>query len=316
MRDVLFWIIPPVVGAIIGYVTNAVAIKMLFRPLKEIRFLGRRLPFTPGILPRERHKLAESIGRMVEQELLTSDVLRERLAKTEVREKIRETLGTYTDQMLARPLAYYVEESTENNTIARLVGVAVSDFVNSDVFNSFLDEIIMNWAMGAETASDTSSETIFPNEITLWLKSRFRDIGGMLVPTARDLIKNGLLKEIRNHARGEPSFYRRALEGVIAKYPGISLGEFISLGGVKKQKVDAFLAEKAADTLDENVEGALSSVDVKVLVSDRINSLDMLRVEKIVLDVMAGQLKWINFFGAILGALIGFVQVLLSLFTG
>jgi uncharacterized membrane protein YheB (UPF0754 family) len=54
---------------------------------------------------------------------------------------------------------------------------------------------------------------------------------------------------------------------------------------------------------------------VKVLVSDRIDSLDMLRVEKIVLDVMAGQLKWINFFGAILGALIGFIQVFLSLFT-
>jgi uncharacterized membrane protein YheB (UPF0754 family) len=41
----------------------------------------------------------------------------------------------------------------------------------------------------------------------------------------------------------------------------------------------------------------------------------MLRVEKIILDVMAGQLKWINFFGAILGALIGFSQVLLSLLT-
>ena len=316
MRDVLFWILPPVVGAIIGYVTNAVAIKMLFRPLNEIRLLGRRLPFTPGILPRERHKLADSIGRMVEQELLTSEVLRERLAKTEVREKIKDTLSSYTDQMLARPLAFYVEEKPENAPLAKLAGAAVSDFVNSEVFNSLLDEIIINWAMGKDSVPETSSDQLFPNEISLWLKSRFRDIGGMLVPTARDLIKSGLIKEIRNQALGEPSFYKRALDGIIEKYPGISLGEFISLGGVKKQKIDSFLAEKAADTLDENVEGALSSVDVKVLVSDRINSLDMLRVERIVLDVMAGQLKWINVFGAILGALIGFSQVLLSLFTG
>ncbi|MDR1803426.1 MAG: DUF445 family protein [Treponema sp.] len=323
MRDVLFWVIPPVVGAVIGYVTNAVAIKMLFRPLNEIRLLGRRLPFTPGILPRERHKLADSIGRMVEQELLTSEVLRERLAKTEVREKIKGTLCAYTDQMLAKPLSFYVEKKAETSFPGDDLPLAelVSDFVNSNVFDSFLEEIIKNWALGPETSSTRDSvyetiETTIGNEVSVWLKSRFRDIGGMLVPTARDLIKSGLVKEIRNHARGEPSFYRRALEGVIERYPGISLGEFISLGSVKKKTVDSFLAEKAADTLDENVEGALSSVNVKVLVSERIDSLDMLRVEKIVLDVMAGQLKWINVFGAILGALIGFVQVILSLFTG
>jgi len=317
MRDVLFWVIPPVVGAVIGYVTNAVAIKMLFRPLKEVRLLGKRVPFTPGILPRERHKLADSIGRMVEQELLTSEVLRERLARIEVREGIKDSLGAYTDKMLARPLSFYVEKKAETSFPGDDLPLAelVSDFVNSDVFDSFLEEIIKNWALGPESPS--SKDSVFETtDLSLWLKSRFRDIGGMLVPTARDLVKNGLVKEIRNHGRGEPSFYRRALEGIIEKYPGLTLGEFLSLGSAKKKTVDYFLAEKAADTLDENVDGALSSVNVKVLVSDRINSLDMLRVEKIVLDVMAGQLKWINFFGAILGALIGFVQVILSLITG
>jgi uncharacterized membrane protein YheB (UPF0754 family) len=93
------------------------------------------------------------------------------------------------------------------------------------------------------------------------------------------------------------------------------LREFLSLAKGNKQKADSFLALKAIETMDENMDRALSSVNVKVLVSDRINSLDMGRVEKIVLDVMAGQLKWINFFGAILGALIGFMEVLFSYFT-
>jgi uncharacterized membrane protein YheB (UPF0754 family) len=75
------------------------------------------------------------------------------------------------------------------------------------------------------------------------------------------------------------------------------------------------MANKAVDTLDDNIETALSTVNVQLLVSDRINSLEMMRVERIVLDVMAGQLKWINFFGAILGALIGILQVFLSFFT-
>ena len=298
------FIIPPLAGAIIGYVTNVVAIKMLFRPLKEIRLFGRRLPFTPGILPKERHKLAESIGRMVEQELITSEVLRERLKKSEVRENIKTTLGSYTDQILERPVSYWLEERSEEFPIREFL----NDFVNSEVFDSLLEHIIKNWIVGQSSSEEELN-------MSSWFKSRFRDFGALLVPPARNMIKNGLVREMKNQERGEGSSYRMAMEKAVEKYPGIKLKEFLSIGEQKKLRLDSLLAEKAADTLDENVEGALSSVNVRALVTDRINSLEMLRVEKIVLDVMAGQLKWINFFGAILGALIGFVQILLSYLT-
>ncbi|MDR2719020.1 MAG: DUF445 family protein, partial [Treponema sp.] len=85
MNRALLFIIPPVAGAIIGFVTNAIAIKMLFRPLREIRVFGLRLPFTPGILPRQRKRLAVSIGSMVERELLTAEVLRNRLANIDIK---------------------------------------------------------------------------------------------------------------------------------------------------------------------------------------------------------------------------------------
>jgi len=307
MTGHLFWVLPPLVGAIIGYVTNLVAIKMLFRPLREIRLFGLRLPFTPGILPRERAKLAESIGDMVQRELLTAGVLRERLAKTEVRENIGAAIGSYTTGMLQRPVSSWVEDSSQEENI-RLAEL-FSDFVNSEVFNSFLEEVIKEWAAKKIPPSGRSNDSF-----SSWLKSRVQDVGAMLIPAARDIIKGGLVREIKNQARGEPSLYRRALENILEKYPGITLKEFLSLSETKKSSIDSFLAEKAADTLDENIESALSSVNVKALVSDRINSLDMTRVEKIILDVMAGQLKWINFFGGVLGALIGFFQVILWLF--
>ena len=313
MKEILFWVLPPVAGAFIGYVTNAIAIKMLFRPLGEIRLFGLRLPFTPGILPRERHKLADSIGRMVEQELLTPEVVRERLARTEVREKMGSTLGGYTEQLLGRPLSGWVDGRSGNpaeapNPHDLPLAEIVKDFVNSEVFNFFLEEIIRNW-MGAGSSGEDEPG------MDSWLKSRFRDFGSLFVSPARDMIKNGLVREFKNQAQGEMPSFKRALEGIIEKYPGITLGEFLSLGQSKKKRLDTFLTDKAVDSLDENIEGALSSVDVKTLVSDRINSLDMLRVEKIILDIMAGQLKWINFFGAILGALIGFAEVLFTFFT-
>jgi len=300
MKDILFWVLPPIVGAIIGYTTNVVAIRMLFRPLREIRVSGIRVPFTPGILPKERHKLADSIGRMVEQELLTPGVIRERLARTEVRDKLSSTLGGFTEQMLDRPLSYWLEDRPDDFPISEIL----KDFVNSDVFDSFLEEIVKNWMLGKSESGENSGS---------WFKSRLRDFGSIFVPTATNLIKSGLVKEIRNHDRGEQSVYRRALETIIEKYPGITLGEFLSIAAPRKLRMDSFLAEKATDALDDNIEGALSSVNVKLLVSERIDSLDMLRVEKIILDVMAGQLKWIDVFGGLLGGLIGFVQVGLSL---
>ena len=303
MTGILFWLIPPIIGAFIGYITNAVAIKMLFRPLGEIRLFGLRLPFTPGILPKERGKLADSIGQMVERELLTPGVIRERLARTEVHEKIESTIGSYTDQLLERPLSYWLEDKGDDFPLPELL----KDFVNSDVFDSFLEEIIKNWILG--TPDEEAEDYYGPRP-----RFRFRDLGGIFIPAAKDLLKNGLIKEMKNQSQGKPSVYRSALDAVIEKYPNITTREFLSLGGIKKRRADSFLAEKALETMDDNIEGALSSVNVKVLVSDRINSLDMLRVERIILDVMAGQLKWINFFGAILGALIGLFQVLFTFF--
>ena len=316
LKKALYWIIPPLIGAIIGYVTNAVAIRMLFRPFKEIRIFGFRLPFTPGILPRKRHKLAESIGRMVEQELLTPGVLRERMAKNEVRGKLENTLSSYTDRLLERPLEHWLKDPNENSNedsndssnnefpIAELV----KDFVNGEVFDSFLREIIENLVLGP--SNNEESDDSFRQK----LKSGFRDIGGLFVPMARDYVKKGLIKEMNNTSQGKHSSYRRALENIIEKYPNITTREFLSLGESEKQIIDSYLATKTYETLDKNIDGALSTVNIQLLVMNRIDALEMPRVEKIILDVMAGQLKWINVFGAILGALIGLTQVLLSFF--
>ena len=71
---------PPVVGAFIGYLTNMVAIKMLFRPLRAWRVFGMRVPFTPGVIPSKREDLAINMGEMVGEHLLTSKEIGQALA--------------------------------------------------------------------------------------------------------------------------------------------------------------------------------------------------------------------------------------------
>ncbi|MCK4540796.1 MAG: DUF445 family protein, partial [Spirochaetales bacterium] len=86
------FVLPPLLGAVIGYVTNAIAIRMLFRPHREIRILGVKLPLTPGIIPKQRYDLAESLGKMVSRELLTADAISSHLENPELRSNIQSTI--------------------------------------------------------------------------------------------------------------------------------------------------------------------------------------------------------------------------------
>ncbi len=93
---VINYVVPPLVGALIGYFTNYVAIKMLFKPTKPYYLLGKKLPFTPGLIPSKREKLAEAIAKVVKENLLTEEVLRNRLNS----EEVKVTLANFVDSFL------------------------------------------------------------------------------------------------------------------------------------------------------------------------------------------------------------------------
>ncbi|MCY9010583.1 DUF445 family protein [Bacillus inaquosorum] len=67
------------IGAAIGAVTNHLAIQMLFRPYKAYYLFGKRVPFTPGLIPRRRDELAKQMGLMVVNHLLTPEGIKKRL---------------------------------------------------------------------------------------------------------------------------------------------------------------------------------------------------------------------------------------------
>ncbi len=102
---VLPWILPPLLGAIIGYVTNRIAIKMLFRPLNPKRILGVRVPLTPGVIPRNRFDLARTIARMVSEQLLSPKALREQLDSPEFRDNLKGWIGERRRALMQRPIS-------------------------------------------------------------------------------------------------------------------------------------------------------------------------------------------------------------------
>lgn len=88
MNNLVLFIMMIGIGAAIGGVTNSLAIKMLFRPYKPVYLFGKRLPFTPGLIPKRRQELAIQMGKMVVQHLLTAEGIKRKLMQNQFQEQV------------------------------------------------------------------------------------------------------------------------------------------------------------------------------------------------------------------------------------
>jgi len=511
LAEIVSWATPPVIGAIIGYVTNDIAIRMLFRPLREIRVLGLKVPFTPGIIPKERYTLSRSIARMVSQELLTEDTLRKQLHAPQAMEQLSRSVSGLSSEILDTPLSRFTEKglpavlptlqeslrgilsglfrspgffAAVRSLIARMVGT-----ISSEKVGSLLDRHeLPAWARGrllpligdAETRGKagreaarllSGPEAIRPAElvspqlrglllaevenllpaVTGDLLERLR-IGaerGELERQGRILVRSIVekLNVIQRFLVGAGQFDRRLeekmpeivddaldaaaryledpahvsrlaetlLDALLSGGRGPSAGRAETVQGIvevfvrdlvgrlsdsgawerlldrllealrgggtrtvgallagslgirdvdaveaicfqvldylnreetardiaaelsafaarflednkdsclakilavdegKKRELDAWLFGKLVGVLDQKLPEILRGIDVEGLVIGRIDGLDVRDVENLVMEVVASHLKWINVFGAILGFLIGLIQVVFRL---
>jgi uncharacterized membrane protein YheB (UPF0754 family) len=103
-HQLLPYVLPPLLGAVIGYVTNYIAIRMLFRPLKPWRIFGWRLPLTPGIIPSKRAQLALSMGGVVGSHLFTAEDVGRALEKESFRRELQQAVADKLGYFLDREL--------------------------------------------------------------------------------------------------------------------------------------------------------------------------------------------------------------------
>ncbi|TCS83594.1 DUF445 family protein [Tepidibacillus fermentans] len=80
------------IGAVIGAITNELAIRMLFRPYHPWKIGNWQLPFTPGLIPKRRKEIAEQLGIMVEKYLFTAKGLKEFIENTGMKETLYQKL--------------------------------------------------------------------------------------------------------------------------------------------------------------------------------------------------------------------------------
>ncbi|MGF1461194.1 MAG: DUF445 domain-containing protein [Leptolyngbyaceae cyanobacterium] len=133
--DVWLLIAPPVIGGIIGYCTNDLAIKMLFRPYRPYSLLGRRLPLTPGLIPSNQERLARRVADTIMGSLLTPAEL-ENLA--------RRLLQTERTQQAIRWLLEMTLEQVQSRNQARTAKIVGK--VLQDLLGTSLPRLLRVWA--------------------------------------------------------------------------------------------------------------------------------------------------------------------------
>lgn len=85
----LMYITIPIISALIGWFTNWLAVKMIFRPRKEFNFLGIKIQ---GLIPRRKKELAQKIAETVEKELISHKDIQAIIQSDEVMSQITSTL--------------------------------------------------------------------------------------------------------------------------------------------------------------------------------------------------------------------------------
>lgn len=286
----------PLIGGIIGYSTNYIAVKMLFRPLRPIKIGKYTLPFTPGIIPKRKDKLAEAIGNAVGQNLFTKQDMQELFQDSSVRNSILqgviEKVETVLDDSIQDLIKKFIKEETLEQKKCEL-----TEFLTEKIKDGILELDL--GTMIAEGGGSVLKEKFQGGMFAFFLKDDL--ISSIAEPIGREVEKY-------IEANGEEIF-RPVVEKQLNELLDRNTAESLDLLGLEADKLKTVLENAYNALVSENIEKLLSKFDIAGTVKKKVQEMDIAELEKLVLSVMKKELDVIVNLGALLGFLIGILNI-------
>lgn len=304
MEISLTWLLGPVTGAVIGYFTNWLAIKMMFRPHQPKHLFGMQLPFTPGLIPKERGRIAEAIGSSISENLMNKEVLEKNLLSEDMLTKIGNEYDTFISQQK----------------------------VNGETLRNFLEHYI-----SSKDLAQIQSDTII--DLAAQIHSRLADsnLGNMLAHAAVEHAIKKMENSLLGFAFNADQFLillQEPAEHLLSKHINQIISNNLEdiVYGLIGQESDKLLDTRVCDLLKDHDEQLiqlrhilldgyrqvisvhlpkiLSTIEISRIIRERINEMDMDESERLILSVMSKELRAIVWLGALLGGIIGMVNSL------
>lgn len=274
----------PLVGAFIGWFTNWLAVKMLFKPYNP-KYIGKwRIPFTPGVIPKRKADIAKGIGKVVEEDLVSSEDIKlvilkdldtNKIVKSVLKDVSKKTKIIDKNEIKSKIVETLTEKIVEE--LGRLnVGDMVAskgvEYVKSSVKNPMIlmflsDDVLSN-------VSKTLSEKV--NE---------------------ELSVNG--------KRIIAEFIEKQVDELISKSPEDVVKSF----GFDNQKLQEGITALFNEIVEKTLGGLFKNLQISKIVEEKINAMDTKEFEDLVLKVMKHELNTIVWLGALLGFLLGIITI-------
>lgn len=291
------YITAPLIGGLIGLITNGLAIKMLFRPLHPVKIGKFTLPFTPGLIPREKHRLAGAIGQVVGGTLLDPETFHKALASDTLKQALCDKVDSVIDQM-------GMEEGT------------VSDYLEGKGFLELTDRTV-------DTVGDRLADYV-----AKYLAEK--NVGDGILDVAVEKVLGNLNPMVAMMAqpaieKARPDIAEKVNELIEEECPHVVKGyigkEYDSWMDKPMRDVAIYLWKKKdlikdklwqiyLSILDEKAEQLVRKLNVTGIVEEKINEFDAAYLEKLILDISRKELNALIWIGGILGMIIGFVNLL------
>lgn len=290
----------PLIGAVIGYCTNYIAVKMLFRPLYPVKIGNWTLPFTPGIIPRGKGRLAKALGSAVGDHLITKKDLEDMLLSEGVKSTIVSRISQgiqkvqNSDDTVEGFLQHYVEQDDYETMRGKL-----ENFI-TDRITEGLDKLDVG-AIIAEEGAKEVKQKFQGSMVSMFLTDDL--INSIAEPIGRkvgDYIRENGHDKIHPVVVGEISAVEsRRISDIVESIP---LGEE-KISTLVESIYVKFVGDKAGELAEK--------FQIAKVVEEKVNGMDVLEVENILMSIMKKELNAVINLGALIGFIIGLLNLLL-----
>lgn len=292
----------PLIGAVIGYFTNYLAVKMLFRPRTEIKFMGKTLPFTPGVIPKGKPRLAKTIGRTVAGTLLTEEDLGKHLLSDEMKSAVSNRVIGFLAKEVKCEITEITGISEETYDEGR---VKVCDTVSNEIYEAVISMPIKETVTEAmlrgvnEKLEEMTGDSMMGGMIAMMLPqerimSIIEPIGGKIA----EYVEEHCMEYIR------PILDEKALQ--IENTKGTEIAEMFGMSqGELKDAIENIYVR----LVKENIASVFKHMDLAALIEEKINAMGVKELEEMVMSVMKKELNTIVRLGALIGLVIGTLNI-------
>ena len=292
------YFIGPLVGAAIGYITNDIAIRMLFRPHQAKYIMGMRIPFTPGIIPKEKTRIATAIGKAVSENLMNREVLEKSLLSDEMLDKMGHAIDEFVttqsnnDETIEQFARHYLTQD-DIDAMRTNATDGIVKMISGKLQDSGLGDNIAHMAI--EHVMEKTRRSV----VGLFGADKF--VAGLAQPIEKLLAKH-INEILQNNSQ-------QMVEGLVKdeseQLMEMTMRQLIDGHDEQVAQIKNGIFNAYRVIITEHLPRILQDIDISAIIEQRINDMDMDEAEAIILDVMKKELRAIVWLGALLGCIMG-----------